>query len=79
MTPDSGEVRAELVGSIHEVLVTQGQQVAAGDVLVVLESMKMEIPVLTESGGVVAQVAVAVGDVVQEGDLLVRVQSSTTD
>ena len=79
MSPDRGEVRAELVGSIHEVLVSAGQQVDAGDVLVVLESMKMEIPVLTEVGGTVGQVAVAVGDVVQEGDLLVRVESSSTD
>jgi acetyl-CoA carboxylase biotin carboxyl carrier protein len=68
-----GEVRAELVGSVHEVGVVVGAAVAAGDAVVVLESMKMEIPVLTEVGGTVTEVAVAVGDVVQEGDLLVRV------
>ena len=66
------EVRAELVGSVHEVAVAPGAAVAAGDVLVVLESMKMEIPVLAEQAGTVEELAVAVGDVVQEGDLLVR-------
>ena len=76
----SGEVRAELVGSVHEVGVAVGATVAAGDAVLVLESMKMEIPVLTEVGGTVTEVAVAVGDVVQEGDLLVRVEAgSSTD
>jgi acetyl-CoA carboxylase biotin carboxyl carrier protein len=72
VTPVSGEVRAELVGSVHEVAVVTGAEVAVGDVLVVLESMKMEIPVLAETAGTVVELAVAVGDVVQEGDLLVR-------
>ena len=72
MTPLS-EVRAELVGSVHEVLVAKGATVAVGDVLLVLESMKMEIPVLTEAAGTVTELAVVVGDVVQEGDLLARI------
>ena len=72
MSPPSGDVRAELVGSVHEVAVATGAEVAVGDVLVVLESMKMEIPVLAETAGTVVELAVAVGDVVQEGDLLVR-------
>ncbi|MGY9024842.1 MAG: biotin/lipoyl-containing protein, partial [Candidatus Nanopelagicales bacterium] len=42
--------------------------------LLVLESMKMEIPVLAESAGVVSEFAVVVGDVVNEGDLLVILQ-----
>jgi acetyl-CoA carboxylase biotin carboxyl carrier protein len=80
MTGDAdGEVRAELVGSVHEVVVSAGAQVAVGDVLVVLESMKMEIPVLAASAGLVTELAVAVGDVVQEGDLLVRIGSAESD
>ncbi|GAB2810424.1 biotin/lipoyl-binding carrier protein [Actinocorallia aurea] len=65
-----GEVRAELVSNVWKVLVAEGDRVAEGDELVILESMKMEIPVLAEIPGVVAQVRVAEGDVLQEGDLI---------
>jgi len=65
------EVRAEMVASVWKVVASPGDTVADGDTLVILESMKMEIPVLAESAGTVARLAVAEGDVVQEGDLLV--------
>ena len=68
------EIHAEMVSSVWKVLVEPGAQVAAGDTLVILESMKMEIPVLAESSGVVAEIAVNEGDVVQEGDLIARVE-----
>jgi biotin carboxyl carrier protein len=61
---------AEIVGNVLTVAVDEGTAVAAGDTIVILESMKMEIPVLTEFDGVVRDVAVHVGDVVQEGDVL---------
>ncbi len=64
-------VRAELVGNVLEVLATPGLVAAPGQPLVVIESMKMEIPVASEIGGVVSEVGVHVGDVVQEGDVLV--------
>jgi acetyl-CoA carboxylase biotin carboxyl carrier protein len=64
-------VRAEMVGNVLDVLTEPGSSVAAGQPLVVLESMKMEIPVASEVGGVVTDVGVRVGDVVQEGDVLV--------
>ena len=64
------EIRAEMVANVWKVLVTQGDTVADGDTLVILESMKMEIPVLAESDGTVNAVHVAEGDVVQEGDVL---------
>ena len=64
------EIRAEMVASVWKVEVAVGQAVADGDTLVVLESMKMEIPVLTEVDGTVATLAVSEGDVVQEGDLI---------
>jgi acetyl-CoA carboxylase biotin carboxyl carrier protein len=48
--------------------------VVAGDTIVIMESMKMEIPVLTEYDGVVSDVAVHPGDVVQEGDVLAVVE-----
>jgi acetyl-CoA carboxylase biotin carboxyl carrier protein len=65
------EVRAEMVANVIRVEVGEGDVVAAGATLVVLESMKMEIPVQPENGGTVTRVAVTEGDVVQEGDLLV--------
>lgn len=63
---------AEMVASVIEVSVEVGQPVAAGDAVVLLESMKMEIPVIAETGGTVRAVKVAPGDVVQEGDVLVE-------
>ena len=65
------EVHAEMVANVWKVVVARGDPVAAGDTLVILESMKMEIPVLAERPGTVAEVAVDEGVVVQEGDLLV--------
>ncbi len=65
------EVRAEMVANVLSVAVAEGEQVEPGQTLAILESMKMEIPVVPEAGGVVRRVAVAAGDVVQEGDLLV--------
>ncbi len=67
------EIRAEMVANVWKVVAAAGDSVAAGDTLVILESMKMEIPVLTEDGGTVAELAVNEGDVVQEGDLIARV------
>ena len=64
------EIRAEMVANVWKVLVSEGDQVDDGDTLVILESMKMEIPVLAESPGVVTKLHVAEGDVVQEGDLI---------
>ena len=64
------EIRAELVANVWRVLVSEGDQVQDGDTLVILESMKMEIPVLAEASGVVAKLHVAEGDVVQEDELI---------
>ncbi|MEO3782131.1 biotin/lipoyl-binding carrier protein [Actinocorallia sp. B10E7] len=68
------EVRAELVSNVWKVLVCEGAAVAEGEPLVILESMKMEIPVLAEEGGTVTRVAVDEGDVIQEGDLIAVVE-----
>jgi acetyl-CoA carboxylase biotin carboxyl carrier protein len=64
------EVRAEMVANVWKVVASEGDAVADGDTLVILESMKMEIPVLAEDSGTLARLAVAEGDVVQEGDLI---------
>ncbi len=64
------EVRAEMVANVWKVLVAAGDSVEDGDTLVILESMKMEIPVIAEVDGVIASVDVSEGQVVQEGDLI---------
>ncbi|GAA3442033.1 MULTISPECIES: biotin/lipoyl-binding carrier protein [Planomonospora] len=68
------EVRAEMVANVWKVLVSEGDTVEDGDTLVILESMKMEIPVIAEDDGVVAQLKVAEGDVIQEGDLIAVIE-----
>jgi acetyl-CoA carboxylase biotin carboxyl carrier protein len=67
-------VVAELVAAVLTVEVEVGQQVAPADPVVILESMKMEIPVLAEVAGSVVEVVVADGDVVNDGDPLVVIQ-----
>ena len=64
------DVRAEIVASVLEVVVHEGDQIGEGDTLVLLESMKMEIPVLAEVAGTVSKVSVSAGDVIQAGDLI---------
>ncbi|MGH3188165.1 MAG: biotin/lipoyl-binding carrier protein [Streptosporangiaceae bacterium] len=64
------EVRAEMVANVWKVVAAEGDQVDDGDTLVILESMKMEIPVVAESPGTITSMHVAEGDVVQEGDLI---------
>ena len=70
------DITAEMVANVLQVLVEPGAQVEAGDTVVLLESMKMEIPVLSEWSGTVAAVPVQPGDVVQEGEPLVRLESA---
>jgi acetyl-CoA carboxylase biotin carboxyl carrier protein len=67
------EVRAEMVANVWKVLVSQGDHVEDGDTLVILESMKMEIPVLAETAGVITKLHVAEGDVVQEDELIAEI------
>ena len=64
------EVRAEITANVWQVRVEVGQQVAVGDELVILESMKMEIPVVAPIPGTIAELAVAPDDQVTEGDLI---------
>ncbi|GHJ60866.1 acetyl-CoA carboxylase biotin carboxyl carrier protein subunit [Nocardioides sp. OK12] len=64
------QIVAEMVANVLEVAVAAGEDVEVGDTVVLLESMKMEIPVIAELAGTVVAIKVAPGDVVQEGDLL---------
>lgn len=65
------EVASELAASVQSVSVAVGDRVEAGTTLVMLESMKMEIPVLAENPGEVLEVRVSAGDSVQDSDVLV--------
>lgn len=62
------EVKAHITGVVFQVLAKSGDSVAAGDPIVVLESMKMEIPVEAPRAGRVAEIKVREGETVQEGD-----------
>ncbi len=64
------DVLAEMVANVWKVVVAPGDHVQEGDPLVILESMKMEIPVESPMGGTVAEVRVQEGGVVQEGDVI---------
>jgi acetyl-CoA carboxylase biotin carboxyl carrier protein len=70
------EIRAEITANVWQVVVDEGQMVAEGDEIVILESMKMEIPVVTETPGVVRELYVAPEDVVQEGDLIALIDET---
>lgn len=65
-------VDAPLPGTIKQVCVAVGQEIAAGDTVVVMEAMKMENNITAEFGGKVTAVKVAVGDQVQSGQALVE-------
>jgi len=67
------EVRAEMVANVWKVVAAEGDRVDDGDTLVILESMKMEIPVLAEGPGLITTMHVVEGDVVQEGDLIATI------
>jgi acetyl-CoA carboxylase biotin carboxyl carrier protein len=68
------EVLAEMVANVWKVLVSEGDDVAEGDTLVILESMKMEIPVEATASGKVSEVGVQEGGVVQEGDVIAVIE-----
>ncbi|WP_067430515.1 biotin/lipoyl-binding carrier protein [Nocardioides jensenii] len=68
------DVVAEMVANVMTVSVAVGDPVSTGDTLLMLESMKMEIPVLAERDGTVTHVRVTDGDVVQEGDILITLR-----
>ncbi len=64
-------VRSEITGSVWKILVKPGDSVAEDDSLLILESMKMEIPVIAPEDGVVMAIRVAEGDAIAEGDVAV--------
>jgi len=68
------QVKAELAGNMWKIIVAEGQQVGADETLMILESMKMEIPINAPRAGRVAKVHVKEGQTVQEGQLLAELE-----
>lgn len=64
------EAKSEVTGSVWKITSEVGQKVEAGDTLMIMESMKMEIPVIVEDGGVVKEILVQEGTPVAEGQLV---------
>jgi acetyl-CoA carboxylase biotin carboxyl carrier protein len=64
-----------MTGTVWKVLVQVGQEVADGDQVILIESMKMEIPVVAMDAGRVAEILVAEGDMVSDGDAVIRLDT----
>ena len=70
------EVPAHITGTVWKIEVSVGDEVSDGDTVVILESMKMEMPVEVEDDGVVSEIKCEEGQSVQEGDVLVVLDDS---
>lgn len=68
------EVLSPMGGSVWKIEVQVGDKVAAGEVLIILESMKMEIPIEATEAGTVKEIKAAEGDFIQEGDIVIRIE-----
>lgn len=69
------EVKASMAGSVWKITVSVGEQVEEDQDIVILESMKMEIPIQTDETGIVKEIKVAEGDFVDEGDIIAVIES----
>lgn len=67
-------IQASMAGSVWKVLVSEGEEVKAGQDIIILESMKMEIPIASEEGGIVQKIHIKEGDFVNEADTLIDIE-----
>jgi acetyl-CoA carboxylase biotin carboxyl carrier protein len=68
------EVLTNMAGNVWKVVVKQGDQISEGQDVVILESMKMEIPISSEVSGIVDEIIVNEGDFVNDGDVVVKLK-----
>ncbi|ALX47888.1 acetyl-CoA carboxylase biotin carboxyl carrier protein subunit [Lentibacillus amyloliquefaciens] len=68
------EVKASMAGNVWKITVNKGDKVEEDQEVVILESMKMEIPIPAEEGGTVKELKVAEGDFVNEGDTILVIE-----
>lgn len=66
------EITAPMPGKLARILVSEGQQVAAGDAVAMMEAMKMEIPLLSESDAIIKKILVTEGQMVDHGAVIVE-------
>jgi len=64
------EAKTDVTGSVWKITTQVGQKLEPGEVVMIIESMKMEIPVIAEDGGTVVEYCVKEGDAVSEGDVM---------
>jgi acetyl-CoA carboxylase biotin carboxyl carrier protein len=69
------QVKSTMAGTVFTVNVSEGEEITAGQVVMVLESMKMEIPVESATAGKVTEIKAQVGDFVNEGDVLLTIEA----
>ncbi len=69
------EVKAEVTGKVWKILVPVGQRIEADDSVIVVESMKMEIPVTSEASGTVVELRVGEGEPVEDGQVVANVEN----
>ncbi|MCA3227786.1 MAG: biotin/lipoyl-binding carrier protein [Burkholderiales bacterium] len=68
------QLKADVTGSVWKIVTSAGQALQPGDTVMILESMKMEIPVIAEDGGTLVELHVAEGQAVSEGQVLAVVR-----
>lgn len=68
------QIVANMAGSVWKILVSVGDRLEEGQEVVILESMKMEIPIEAEKEGKVVEIAISEGDFVNEGDVLLKIE-----
>jgi acetyl-CoA carboxylase biotin carboxyl carrier protein len=69
------EIKSEITGSLWKVLKAPGDRVAEDDPIMVLESMKMEIPVVADASGIIKELLVVEGESVSEGQVVARIET----
>lgn len=68
------DIKTEITGNVWKVLLGVGSQVAEGDTILILESMKMEIPINATEKGVVEEILIEEGDTITEGTVVARIK-----
>lgn len=68
------EIKSPMTGNIWKIKVKPGDEVDFGDEIIIIESMKMEIPLESDAAGIVSEVLVAEGDAVAEGDVVITLK-----
>lgn len=68
------DVKAEISGNIWKIEAAIGDMLAEDDAIAILESMKMEIPIIAPEDGKLVEILVAEGDTVADGDIIARIE-----